>query len=545
LSLYFNTANTCVLGSLNWRLTQIRATSTFNNPETVALASNITPAPAISWLTAVDTAITNLKAAGIWQTFDLFYGFSAVGANARTYNWVDITTGRLTANGTLNYVDNGYAASDGTTGWFSSSFNVNSGKATDGNAEFGYFCLSEALTESVCPFGTSGGKSSFSMQATSTAVANLSAKLNTSSAASFSSKWGSTVGHFVLQQNTTTQLEAYLDGTSLGTSTQTHSADTGTVQIFKNSASAFTSRQTAFVHYGSKLTAPQHLTLSKVLYTFLTTVAVRPEAGGLGSSTGPTNIAPYKHIPTGTGNGITVPLSPSFPSGNFQGGSSAYPYAAILVNDPNYTSLLRLEVHPGDRAPFDSSGITRSQFNTAGGTSIPYATTCDIAYSFYIEPGSVADANSWNDIIDLHDQSSVGPNCGPTHAIATSTPNSPYKFFVWGIVNKTTFKNSNAATYITLAAGQWHHVRTTFRCDDSPNGFCQSWVNGVQVLNVTGEQWGAGSVNAPMWWNIALYRGNSNAPPFAIWYANLEFDKTGAAPYASRITSPLPVPPLT
>jgi hypothetical protein len=187
-----------------------------------------------------------------------------------------------------------YAASDGSSGWFSSSYKVNSGHAADGNAHFGYFCLSEDVTDAVSPFQCSGAKSYLSLQSQgSVAIANMTGKLNTSTAGSWSSQWGSTVGHFVLQQNTTTQLEVYLDGTSYGTSTQTHSAHSGTVQILGN-GSTYTNRQVAFVHYGAKLTAQQHLDLSKALYTFLTTMDVRPKSGYLGLTTGPTNVAPYK-----------------------------------------------------------------------------------------------------------------------------------------------------------------------------------------------------------------------------------------------------------
>jgi hypothetical protein len=87
------------------------------------------------------------------------------------------------------------------------------------------------------------------------------------------------VGHWVLQQDdASSTLECFMDGTPLGTSVQTNSADTGTVQIFKFATGAFTTRHTSFVHYGSKLTSAQQLILSKALYNFLTAMNVRPLA---------------------------------------------------------------------------------------------------------------------------------------------------------------------------------------------------------------------------------------------------------------------------
>lgn len=524
----------------------------YQNQETNMLASTITPTPAASWLTAVDTLITTLKNASIWQTLDLFYCFAAPSANACTYNWLNTSVGTLTANGTINYGANKYAAGDGSTGYFSSSFSINSGKASNGNAEFGYFVLNECSTDAVSVFNSTGGKSSMALQGdgTGATIPNLSVSLNTSTAAAFSSQWGSTVGHWVIQQGTATQLQLFIDGTSFGVSSQTNAADSGTVQLFKSSAGAFTSRQTSFVHYGSSLTSAQQLTLSKALYTFLTTMTVKPMAGYLGLSTGPTNIAPYKHCSTGTGNSLYMPVTPELPSGEFQGRAGAYPYAAIIVRDPNYNSLVRLETHPGDYAPYDvSTNITRSQFNTESSMAVPWQTTCDLAFSFFIEVGSQYDSNDFNDLLDFHDTYS-GVNCGPTHAIDAGSG----KYYVWGLWNETQYINQpinsggSTGSLTPLTYGVWHHVRTNWRLDNANAGFCNSWLDGVQVLSYpVNSSFGFGNpAGAPFWQQVSLYRGETpgGSPNMAIWYANIEFDDSSTSPFASRITNPLPVPPL-
>src|SRR5260370_12193003 len=180
------------------------------NDETNALASTISPTPDASWLSAVDTLISTLKTASIWSTFDLFYCFAAPNSNACKCNWVNTDVGLLAPNGSLNHSANQYVAGDGSTGWFSTNFNVNSGKAVDGNAAFGYFCLNEDTTDSISPFQCSGDKHFLGLQAAGAgaSITNLVPGLNTSTAASFSSQWGSTVGHCVLQQNNTSaQLE--------------------------------------------------------------------------------------------------------------------------------------------------------------------------------------------------------------------------------------------------------------------------------------------------------------------------------------------------
>lgn len=511
------------------------------NDETNALAT-MTPVPSASWLAAADTLISSLKTAGVWQTLDLFYCLAAPSSTACTYNWVNMTSGRLTANGKLTYSANACVASDGSTGYFSTTFDVNSSKAQDGDAEYGFFTLNECTTDNISPFQTTGGKHYMALQANNAgaAIANLSAALNTSTAASFSSLWGSTVGHWVIQQNdTTAQLQAFVDGSSLGTSAQTHSADSGAVQLFRSASGSFTTRQVAFVHYGSKLTAPQQLALSKALYTFLTAIGVRPMAGTPGLNTGPTNVAPYKHC--ATFSGTDYPISPSLPApaGSFQGRAGAYPYAMIKVNDPNYNSIIRLEAHARDRPSFDRTTITRVQINTANLVAIPWQTTCDFAFSFFIENETVFDTG-FCDLANLHDQTR-GVNCGPTHAIDPATGN----FLVWYFVNGIHYNIYPVVTSAACAKGVWHHVRTTYRLDNSPNGFCQAWFDGVQVLNATGIQFGA-STGAPFWWNITgLYQGVTGAGPTAVWYANLEFDISGTQPFASRIFSPLPVPPLT
>jgi hypothetical protein len=504
------------------------------NDETNALASTISLTPDASWLSAVDTLISTLKTASIWSTFDLFYCFAAPSANACTFNWVDTSKGLLTAHGTLSYHSNAYAASDGSTGYFSTTFNVNSGNATDGNAEFGYFCLNEDTTDNIGPFQCSGGKHSLGLQASPSAINNLTASLNTSTSASFSSQWGSTVGHWVLQQNdTSAQLEAFLDGTSLGTSTQTHSAASGTVQIFKTAGGSFTTRQTAFIHYGSKLTSAQQLTLSKALYNFLTALDVRPKAGYLGLTTGPTNIAPYKHVSTGpTGNDLVVPETTS--STNLtslvQCRAGAYPYCLIRINDPNYLNLWRLEVHHGDTTTFDTTN-DRVQMHTS--QSLAQGVTCDMSFSFWVESGSVA-GSGFTDIMALHDTFS-GVNCGPTLGYLPSN-----QFFVWTYWNPTNTYTSFPA--VNAPQGRWHHVRTTWTTSGTVGGgTLQCWLNGIQIVNYTGT---LGSPQAGYYHELTLYR-NPTTQPMAIWYANLEFDSSGAQPFASRAANPLPVPPLT
>jgi hypothetical protein len=282
------------------------------NDETNALASAISPAPSSTWLQQVDILITTLKQKGIWATLDLFYCFAAPSQSACSYNWVNTATGRLTANGTIAYNPNNYLAGDGSTGWFSTNFQVNSGKATDGNSAFGHFCLNECTSDDISPFQCSGEKLFIGHKAHGSVISNIIAGLNTSDGISLSSVYGSTVGHWAIQQNdTTAQIQVFLDGSSIGTGTATHSASVGTVQILKSAPGHFTSRQLAFVHYGSKLTARQQLDFSKALYSFLTAMDVRPKIGGLGLSTGPTNVAPYKHLPTGSGSSLIYPVTTS------------------------------------------------------------------------------------------------------------------------------------------------------------------------------------------------------------------------------------------
>jgi hypothetical protein len=173
------------------------------NGETDALASAIAPAPGIAWLQQVDNLITTLKQKGIWATLDLFYCFAAPSQSACGYNWVDTATGRLTANGTISYTANNCLAGDGSTGWLSTNFQVNGGKATDGNSAFGHFCLDECTSDDISPFQCSGEKLFIGHKANGSVISSIIAGLNTSDGISLSSVYGSTVGHWAVQQNDT------------------------------------------------------------------------------------------------------------------------------------------------------------------------------------------------------------------------------------------------------------------------------------------------------------------------------------------------------
>lgn len=510
------------------------------NDETNALASAISPAPSSTWLSAADKLVATLKSNGIWSLLDLFYCFAAPSANACTYNWVNASTGRLTANGTINYSANQYVTSDGSTGFFSSTFNVNSGYAQDGNAHFGYFCLNEATTEQISPFQYSGGNGYLGVQTddTGATIANALGALNTSTFASFSSVYGSTAGHWVLQQNdTTAQLQMFLDGKSLGTSTQTHSAGSGTVQLLKSGGGSFTTRQTAFAHYGSKLTIAQQLALSKALYTFLAAVDVRPIAGGLGTSTGPINVAPYKHLPTGTGNNLRYPINAAITSAELQCHAAAYPYCMIKVTDPNYVNIFRFEVHPGDYAPFDSlSYLERVQLNAYDNNNFGMRALVDTSFSFFIESGSSYGFDNWCTLTACHDQ---GTRVVSVPAFMINKRNGQFYFACYDNINSI----SHNSPYTPCRQGVWHNVRMAFETGDASTGWIKGWFDGKQVWNYTGIV-GNPSL-APFWWNMALYLGNHCPGPMAVWYANWETDSSGSLPFASRINNPLPVPPLT
>ncbi|WP_156928021.1 hypothetical protein [Bradyrhizobium sp. Tv2a-2] len=523
----------------------------YANAETNTLAATISPSPPAAWLQAVDTMISSLKSAGVWSTFDLFYCFAAPSQNACNYNWVNPLVGLLTPHGSLTYQPYSYVASDGSTGWFSTTFGVNSGKAVDGSAEFGHFCLSEDSTDGISVFQTTGGNSHTSLVASATGatINNMTGGLNTSTTGTWSSQWGSTVGHWVLQQeDTSSTLEAFLDGASLGTQVQTHGVDSGTVQIFKSPGGSYTTRQTAIVHYGSKLTAPQQLALSQALYTFLAAVGVKPLAGYLGLSTGPTNVAPYKHVSTGSGNSLYVPGPPGMGLCEVQGHGAAYPRTMINVNDPNYLNLWRFEIHAGDYAPYDSPTKGVDRIHLTSSFTFPFQTTCDISFSLWIESGSaIGSADDFCTLYEVHD-SGAGVVGGPIHALTVPQDGGVFgKFFTWGFLSQTgtNINNWNPTSTANCAQGQWHHVRTTFRPDNAPNGFCKTWFDGVQILNYTGAF--CNSTLAPYRPIMSLYRGDDTsgtAPPMAVWYANVEFDASGTQPFSSRINNPLPTPPL-
>jgi hypothetical protein len=508
------------------------ASGSYANTEVNTLAVNIVPTPPSSWLTAADTLVTALKTAGVWQTFDLFYCFAAPSINARVYNWRDVITGLLTVNGTINYGVNQYAASNGSTGFYSTSFVVNSALATNGNAEYGHFCLNEA-TDGISVFQTPGGKSYSSLQASGAAINNITAALNTSTAGSWSSIYSSTAGHWVTQQNSATQLEMYLDGKTLGTSSQTNSADTGAVQIFKSAGNSYTTRQTAFVHYGSKLTAPQHLALSKALYVFLATLDVRPMFGLPSTSTGPTNVAPYKHLPMNAGT--YYPVNDYLPVAGIQGRAGAYPYGLIKVTDPNYVNLFRFNTHPGDLAPFDGGTIQRCQLATDNSRTFVFGDVIDTSFSFFIESGSSMAHDGWCTISDSHDQS-TGVVSVPANLLNPS--DGKFSFSCYDNINNVMRESPRS----TCNHGVWHNVRLAFKTGSAANGWIQGWFDGVQIWNFTGIV--GNSAWSPYWWNVTLYSGNNDPGSKAVWLCNWETDYSGALPFASRITNPLPVPPL-
>lgn len=537
----------------------------FANVETHTLANAISPPASNAWLTSADNLITALKTANVWTTLDLFYCWAAPTAQAASLNWRNPNSSAqtLVTNGTITQTALAYAQGDGSTGFFSTSFAMNSGLATNGNACVGYFCMNDDAGTTSC-IGTNSATSRtfLGVAGNNTPISNASCGVNMSTSLSVSSQWGSSVGHWVAQQTTTTNLQVYLDGAQIGSGTGTNAVDNGNIQ-FLMSGGAFSAKQLTFAHVGSQLSAAAQLAFSQALYSFLSSAAigVRPKIGVPGGASGPTNIAPYKHVCLGNGTNSIVPVTTStiLQQGLVQGGRGglAYPYAMIRVNDPNYLNIWRFETHNGDNAPTFDTANDRIQLSSQT-TRLPYGQAYDICFAFLIEAGSVTSTN-FMDLCDFHNNN-TDPTVGPTHGLQNPGPAGAFTGYwvaIWPnppnnvkeVIAPLNDQGQNTTLFLPVQTNTWYMARTQWQEATSAanGGFVNTWFGPLPSGPFTEYSYTGpvGNQNSTQnFQNYPLYRAPQPAGPCSIWYANIEFDASTNFPFAARLINPLPVPPI-
>lgn len=207
--------------------------------------------------------------------------------------------------------------------------------------------------------------------------------------------------------------------------------------------------------------------------------------------------------------------------------SAAQTYA---VQQHSTFDQMRFEVRNGDQWASDSSSVNRAELDGFP-AEYPKAVTLWGAYSFAIEPGAAGSPDAY--IGQLHQTAEAGYTAldpplafhlvGTTLKIDTRTDNGTPPAGNPSAVTRYSF---------TPTRGRWYNVVFKIKIDPAGTGLLSVWIDGTQVVNLTGIATGYNAVGN--YWKEGVYR-NAESVTFAIRFANVEF---GTTDLTARITAP-------
>lgn len=256
----------------------VAAAGTPTQDETTALIARFTTPPDATRTTKINDLIYALKTAGVWAKLDALYVMAAADAQAAQRNWIadafnltptssptfDADRG-YTGNGTSSYLDTGfnpttqaatakYIRDSAHVGlWSRSSGQIssnNSGKDMGATTLLGLWLRGTADT------------AAWAINSTIGSIGNLVTAANTDGS-----------GHFLFNRSTSSALQSYRNGGSLGTSTKTSTGiPNSNITIGKSGASQFVNRQFAAAHIGQSLDATETAAFYTALQAYMTAV---------------------------------------------------------------------------------------------------------------------------------------------------------------------------------------------------------------------------------------------------------------------------------
>lgn len=240
--------------------------------EAKALFARFTVKPTGVQKRAMDRLIRALKSSGAWAKLDVLYVMAAHDAQAAQRNWIadsfnlsPVNSPTFTAkqgyagNGTTSYLDTGYAPG------------VSAGLASQNDVHLGVWVQS-----SYAAFEIDVGNTNCSVLAWSSGTA-WSVRLMNASGGSLGSA-SSALGHSVVSRASSTTINGYRGGSSVGTVAATSAAPVSAPLYIcgRNNAGALatpTSRRQAIVHAGAALTAGQVAAMQSAFSAYLAAIA--------------------------------------------------------------------------------------------------------------------------------------------------------------------------------------------------------------------------------------------------------------------------------
>lgn len=225
----------------------------------------------------INAMIVALKAGGVWSKLDFLHVYAAADSQAARQNWKGDFANATAVGGPTFTADRGYAG-NGSSSYLDLGYNPGDGGAWG-------FQLNNCHQGVVSRTDVTGTQFDIGARGSSTASQTcmgarlsgdlLSSRLNSDANVTVAN--ASSIGHFVQRRSSSTQVEAYRNGLSLGASTL-GTTSFGNRNWFgcavqtASSPSLFSTRQYAAMHGGADLTGVEVAALYTALSNYLTAI---------------------------------------------------------------------------------------------------------------------------------------------------------------------------------------------------------------------------------------------------------------------------------
>jgi hypothetical protein len=244
--------------------------------ESQAIFAAFSVAPTAQRRYAIDRAVRSLIAAGIWAKLDALYVLAAADSQAARINWIAPRTFTATNVNTATFTQDRGFTGNGTTSYIDSTFDLASAtspKYTQNSAS--YFGRSLTNAQSNSGFIGTGGASAtlFNNRLVARNTSDLFlCRVNGNGAQTSVANTNST-GFYAGNRTTSSDIQCYKDGSSVGTQTATsQTPDTGTFCAGRAGSTTFNDYQIASFGFGQSLSAAEHASLAAADLAYMTAV---------------------------------------------------------------------------------------------------------------------------------------------------------------------------------------------------------------------------------------------------------------------------------
>lgn len=249
----------------------IRGPGAPTNPtqaETTALLAAMTVQPNAARQNLINNLIFDLKAAGVWTTFDLLYVPAAHDAQAGRLNWITPAQA-LSVNGVPAFtVDRGYKG-DGVSAYLGTGINISAlVKFVQDNACMGLWTQNDAIDAAPLLGSPTTARVTMNPKANAT---NMQSRLNNTTASS--AAMSASTGHTLATRIAATGYDIYKNAALISSPVVTSTTRATEELMFSRGTTTFNAAHIlAAAHIGSALNATQIAALYNALSAYMSGV---------------------------------------------------------------------------------------------------------------------------------------------------------------------------------------------------------------------------------------------------------------------------------